>query len=93
MLRIEIPLDGPAKLDLRKFKELEIPVPENGIDSEENGNVVLLFEDEQQAVDFSLELDRFSEALNDHKSPRYQAAGEVIKAISEDKFVQAYFQD
>ncbi|HEX3385183.1 MAG TPA: hypothetical protein VHS53_08350 [Mucilaginibacter sp.] len=93
MLRIEIPSDGPAKLDLRKFKELEIPVPVNGIDSEENGNVVLLFDDEQQAVDYSLELDHFSEALNDHRSPRYKAAGEITKAIGEDEFVQSYLQD
>ena len=93
MLRIEVPSDGPSRLDLKKFEELEMPVPESGIDSEENGNVVLLFEDEQQAVEYSLELDRFSEALNDHDSPRYKAAGEITKAISEDEFVQAYLQE
>ncbi|MBS1529071.1 MAG: hypothetical protein JSU01_02085 [Bacteroidetes bacterium] len=93
MLRIEILSDGRATLDLQKFNHLEMPVPESGIDLQENGNVVLLFEDEQEAVSYSLELDRFSETLNNHPSPQYEAVGEVMKAISEDKFVQAYFQD
>lgn len=93
MLRIEIPCDGPALLDLKKFEQFDLPSPPGGVDSEINGNVVLSFEDEQQAVDYSLELDRYSEAVNDLDSPRYKAAGEIMKAISEDEFVQSYIKD
>jgi len=93
MLRIEIPSDGPSRLDLKRFEKLDIPAPEGGLDSEVNGNVILVFEDEQGAIEYTLELDRFSEALNDHDSPQYRAAGEIVKAISEDEFVKSYIRD
>jgi len=92
MLHIAIPSDGLTLLNLKKFEQFDLPAPPGGIDSETNGNLVLSFEDEQQAVDYSMELDRFSETLNDVDSPRYKAAGEIMKAIGEDEFVQAYIQ-
>jgi len=93
MLRIVIPSDGPSKLDIKKFIRMDIPVPENGLNTEINGNVILAFENEQEAINYTVELDRYSEALNDHDSLQYQAAGEIVKAISEDEFVQSYIQD
>jgi len=91
MLRIEIPSSGPAYLNFSKLERLNIPAPPNGFDPEINDDIIMSFEDEQQAIDYSAEMDKYAESLND-SSPEYAAAGEIIKAISEDEFVQTYIQ-
>lgn len=92
MLRIEIPSNGPARLSFSKLERLNIPAPPNGFDEEVNDNIIMLFEDEQEAIDYSAEMDRYAESLDNHSSPGYAAAGEIIKSISEDEFVQSYIQ-
>ena len=92
MLRIEIPPDGLSALDYTKFAQFDIPLPENGIRPEVNNNAVMLFEDEQQAVDYAHEVDNYAESLEDHNSVEYLAANDIIKAIGDDEFVQAYIQ-
>ena len=92
MLRIEIPPNGPAQLSFSKLEELNIPAPTSGFNPEVNDNIVMSFEDEQEAIDYSIEMDRYAESLNDHDSAEYIVAGEIIKAISEDEFVQSYIQ-
>ncbi|MGN6640030.1 MAG: hypothetical protein ACTHJ8_14065 [Mucilaginibacter sp.] len=93
MLRIEVPSDSPSGLTFSKVKQFDIPAPRDGFLEEIDDNLILQFEDEQDAIDYSLELDRYAESLRDHKSEEYQITGNIIKAISEDEFVRAYIQD
>jgi len=90
MLRIEIPSNGPAQLSFSKFQRLNMPVPPNGVDQEINDALIVSFEDEREAIDYSLEMDHYANSLNDHDSANYLAAIEIIKAINEDEFVQSY---
>lgn len=92
MLRIEIPSNGPAQLSFSKFRRLNMPIPPGGSDQEINDGLILSFEDEQEAVDYSLEVDHYANSLNDHDSPDYLAAIEIVKAINEDGFVQSYLR-
>jgi len=92
MLRIEIPPDGLSALDNTKLTRFDIPHPESGIRPEINNTVVLLFEDEEEAVDYAHEVDSYAESLEDHNSVEYLAANDIIKAIGDDEFVQAYIQ-
>ena len=50
------------------------------------------FEDEQQAIDYSYELDSYANGIDD-KSEEYYISMAILKAISEDEFVQNYIQD
>jgi hypothetical protein len=90
MLRIEIPSAGPAPLTFSKLETLNLPAPPSGVDQEINDDVILLFADEQEAVDYSLEMDRHINSLKDRHSAEYSAASAIIKAIAEDEFVQTY---
>lgn len=93
MLRIEVPSEGPSGLTFSKIKQFDIPAPRDGFLNEVDDNLVLQFEDEQEAIDYSLEIDRYAESLKDHRSEEYSIIGNIITAISEDEFVRAYIQD
>ncbi|HJP62986.1 MAG TPA: hypothetical protein VJ844_06060 [Mucilaginibacter sp.] len=92
MLRIEIPSDGLSALDYTKLTQFDIPLPGSGIRPEVNNNAVMLFEDEQEAVDYAHEADNYAESLKDKDSVEFLAANDIIKAIGDDEFVQAYIQ-
>jgi hypothetical protein len=92
MLRIEIPADEYSGLTFSKLERFNLPEPANGFDSEINDNIILSFDDEQQAIDYTHDLDTYAESLSDHSSPEYLAATEIIKAISNDAFVRSYIQ-
>jgi hypothetical protein len=92
MLRIEIPSDGLSRLSFSKLAQFDIPAPKNGFNPEVNDNVIMQFEDEQEAIDYAYSIDKYAESLNDQSSPEYLAANDIIKAIGDDKFVQAYIQ-
>jgi len=92
MLRIEIPANEYSGLTFSKVERFDLPLPSNGFDSEINDNIILSFDDEQQAIDYTHEMDRYAESLSDQSSPEYLAATEIIKAISNDAFVQSYIQ-
>jgi hypothetical protein len=49
------------------------------------------FDDEQQAIDYSYELDSYANAA-DNKSEEYHIITAIIKSISDDEFVQAYIE-
>lgn len=91
MLRIDVPSDGPSNLTFTLLQEFNIPAPELGYDAEVNNNVVMLFEDEQQAIDYAHDVDAYAASI-DHDSHEYMVIGDMIKAISDDEFVQAYIQ-
>jgi hypothetical protein len=87
VLRIELPSE---RLTFSKLAQLNIPAPPNGFDREINDSIILSFENEQEAIDYSLELDRYANSQKDHNSAEYLAATEVIRAINEDEFVRTY---
>ena len=60
MLIIEISSDGRSPLTLSELEEYNIPAPPNGFDSEINNNIVMRFDDEQQAIDYSYDLDSYA---------------------------------
>lgn len=92
MLHINIPFDGNSNLTFNKFEEYDIPAPPSGFYSEINNTVIMQFEDEQQAIDYAHDLDAYAESLTDHSSIAYLIIANIIRAISDDSFVQAYIQ-
>lgn len=92
MLLIEINSDGQSAATLAELNKHNIPTPPNGFDSEENNNVVMKFEDEQEAIDYSYELDSYANSI-DSKSEEFRLITAIVKAISDDEFVQNYIQD
>ena len=91
MLIIEISSGGRSEITFAELEKYNIPAPPNGFDSEINNNAVMRFDDEQQAIDYSYELDSYANAIN-NKSEEYRIINTIIKAISEDEFVQAYIE-
>ena len=92
MLVIEIRSDGRLPLTLTELNKYNIPAPRDGFDSEINNTVVMKFEDEQEAIDYSYELDSYANT-RDNKSEEYRIITAIVKAISDDEFVQNYIQD
>jgi len=90
MLKIEISRSGFSGLDYTELTQFNIPQPPNGFRPEVNNNVVMLFEDEQEAIDYAHLVDSYAESLNDQETPEYLATSDIIKAIGEDEFVQSY---
>ncbi len=90
MLQITIPSNGRAELTFSSFENSDLPKPPNGIDEEINDDVILLFDDEEQAVAYADELEDISTAINDNSSPRKLALNDIIVAIKSDSFVQEY---
>jgi len=91
MLRIDVPSDGPSNLTFNELQKYSIPAPELGFQAEVNDDVVMLFEDEQQAIDYAHDVDVYAGSI-DHTSQEYMIISDMIKAISDDEFVQAYIQ-
>lgn len=92
MLRIDIPSDGHARLTFAELQKYELPAPPFGFDTEIHDAVVIQFEDEQQAIDYAHELDEYAESIRDQNSAETRVVSDIIKAISDDEFVQAYIQ-
>ena len=90
MLQITIPSNGRAGLTFSSFENSDLPKPPNGIDEEVNDDVVLLFDDEEQAVAYADELQDISTAINDSESPKKLALNDIIVAVKSDAFVQTY---
>jgi len=88
MLRIAVPSNGPSELTFSAFQNYNLPKPVNGIDSEVN-NVLLLFDDEQDAVDYADKLIEYLDDLDD-VSPKRPAINDIIVAIKSDEFVQTF---
>ncbi|QHS57308.1 hypothetical protein GWR56_17830 [Mucilaginibacter sp. 14171R-50] len=63
----------------------------NGTDTEVSGKLVLLFEDEQEAVAYLDELEDHATKL-DSGSPQKPVINALVSAIYNDQFVQAYLR-
>jgi len=83
MLRINIPSNGPSKIDYSTFSNFLLPVPNDGIDSEVNNSLVLLFNDEEKAIDYTNQLKQLS-------GSQKKVGNEIIAAIEKDLLVSTY---
>jgi hypothetical protein len=90
MLHINISAQGNSNLNFSTFEEYGLPAPLNGVDAEVNNDVILKFEDEEEAIIYAEQLENLSNELNDKQSPQYIAISDVIMAIRNDEFVQSY---
>ncbi|MFD0765101.1 hypothetical protein ACFQZI_09550 [Mucilaginibacter lutimaris] len=88
MLKIDIP---SQTLAYHTFEQTNLPSPPNGTETEVNGDLVLLFEDEEEAVAYLDELEDYAEDL-DANAPEKAVINALIGAINNDGFVQSYLQ-
>ncbi|RFZ84463.1 hypothetical protein DYU05_02260 [Mucilaginibacter terrenus] len=86
MLKISLPAEADGSI----FDRNDIPKPLNGTDIEVNGDVILLFDDEEQAVSYLDTLEDFATATDNDAGKN--AINLIVSAISNDEFVQAYLQ-
>jgi len=93
MLNILIPSTGPSKLSFSLFEEYGIPAPLSGAEEEVNGDVILKFEDEEEAIAYSEQMENMANELNDKSTTQYLAINDIIVAIRDDEFVQSYFKE
>ncbi|GAB2981186.1 hypothetical protein GCM10027049_16310 [Mucilaginibacter puniceus] len=92
MLRISIPSNGSSELTFAKFENYNLPKPINGIDAEIN-NVSLLFDNEQDAVDYVDKLIQYLDDMDDDISPKRSAINDIIVTVKNDEFVRAYLDN
>ena len=90
MLNIIVPSDTPSQINFATFKDYEIPAPPSGADAEINNDLILKFEDEEEAITYADQLDVVAGELNDKTTPQYAAIIDIIAAIRNDEFVQSY---
>jgi hypothetical protein len=88
MLRIDISSAGITGTTLGEY---HLPTPPNGTETEINGDLILLFEDEQEAVAYLDVLEDYTTKLDNH-SPQKPIVNDLVIAINNDEFVQAYLQ-
>ncbi|WP_426667108.1 hypothetical protein ACPPVU_13870 [Mucilaginibacter sp. McL0603] len=91
MLNIDIPSNGASGLTFNQLEKYNIPAPPNGFSSEINNNVIIHFDDEQQAIDYAHDLDEYSNSI-ESESQEFNIIADIIKAVGDDEFVQAYIQ-
>jgi hypothetical protein len=90
MLFINVSSNSNSNLNFSTFEEYELPAPPNGIDAEINNDIVLKFDDEEDAIIYAEQLENLSNGLHDKQSPQYIAISDIIMAIRNDEFVQSY---
>lgn len=91
MLRIDIPSTDDIAITNRVFDDNGLPTPPNGTDTEINGDLILLFEDEEEAVAYSDELEEYASDLADDAAEK-PLINALVVAITNDEFVQAYLR-
>ncbi|MBL4678851.1 MAG: hypothetical protein JKY70_22065 [Mucilaginibacter sp.] len=89
MLKIDIPQNGSPAFTSSVFDEYTLPKPSNGFETELNGDVILLFEDEEDAVAYLDSLEDYATEL-DNDAPQKQYINTLVSTITNDEFVQAY---
>jgi len=92
MLNITIPSTGLSHLTFATFETYNIPKPLSGIDAEINSDVILKFEDEEEAINYAGRLEDLSNIINDKSLTQNIAINDIILAIRNDGFVQGYQQ-
>ncbi len=92
MLHITIPSNGSSLINFSTFERYSLPAPPNGADAEINGDLVLNFEDEEEAIVYSEQLEGLYISLKDKSLPQNLAIDDMITAIRNDEFVQSYLR-
>jgi hypothetical protein len=90
MLYITVPSDGPSNLTFATFESYDIPAPVSGADAEINNNLVLKFEDEDEAIEYAEQLENLANEINDKTTTQYLSINDIIVAIWNDEFIQSY---
>ena len=90
MLRITILPTGKSQLTFATFERYGLPGPPNGADAEINDDLILKFEDEQDAMAYAEQLQNLSNELDDKSSPQNIAISDIVMTIRNDEFVKAY---
>jgi hypothetical protein len=90
MLNITVPSNGPSNLTFSSFERYGIPAPLSGVDAEINDDVILKFEDEDEAITYAEQLENMANEINDKSTTQYLAINDIIVAIWNDEFVQGY---
>jgi hypothetical protein len=88
MLRIDV---SSADITQAIFEQYNLPTPPNGTETEVNGDVILLFEDEEEAVAYLDELEDYASEI-EGSSPEKALVNTLATAINSDEFVQTYLQ-
>jgi hypothetical protein len=90
MLYITVPSGGLSNLTFSLFESYEIPAPVSGADAEINGNLILKFENEEEAIVYAEQLENMANEINDKTTTQYLSINDIIVAIWNDEFVQSY---
>jgi len=90
MLFINVSSSGKSELKFSNFEDYQLPAPPNGVDAEINGDVILRFEDEDEAIDYAGQLEDISNGLDDKSTPQFMAINDIIISILNDEFVKSY---
>jgi hypothetical protein len=93
MLKIIVPSQGESNLSFSFFERYNIPAPPSGADAEINDDLVLKFENEQEAVIYADQLQNMAEEINDKTTTQYLAINDIIVAIKNDEFVQDFLSE
>jgi hypothetical protein len=90
MLRITVSPGTSSGLSFSTFERYGLPAPSSGADAEINDDLVLKFENEEEAITYADQLENLSNELNDKSTPQYTAISDMIMAIRNDEFIQSY---
>jgi hypothetical protein len=93
MLKIVVPSNMPSGLTFSLFERYGIPGPVSGIEEEINDDLVLKFENEEEAVIYAQQLQNMAEQINDKTTTQYQAINDIIVTIKSDEFVQSFMSE
>ncbi|MCO5947848.1 hypothetical protein [Mucilaginibacter flavidus] len=90
MINITVSQNDNTNLSFSAFEQYQLPAPLSGVDAEINNDLILKFEDEEEAIIYAAQLENLSNELNDKNTPQYVAISDIIMAIRNDEFVQSY---
>lgn len=90
MLNITVSQDDNTNLSFSAFEQYQLPAPPSGVNAEINDDLILKFEDEEDAIVYAAQLQNLANELNDKDTPQYVAISNIIMAIRNDEFVQSY---
>jgi hypothetical protein len=93
MLKIAVPSNMPSGLTFSLFERYGIPGPVSGIEEEINDDLVLKFENEEEAVIYARQLENMADEINDKTTTLYLAINDIIVTIKSDEFVKDFTRE
>jgi len=89
MLRIKIPLIDPAKLAFTDPQNHAMPQPPHGVAVEQDSEAVLLFDSEEEAVDYADHVEEMAVATS-KRSPERSIMRDLASAIYNSEIIRNY---